>query len=286
MTDEITLHNADSVDVTDLWDDLEDRTSEFSSISRKDRQLNLRVDEALLAAIREVATVRGEGYHTYARRLIEEGVARELAQASDPRLPSDRPFRMKEVILVLLGATDPDAANEAMLVGRTRLQKMLFLAAQHLKPQVAARFEAYSYGPFDESVESDVEFLASEGLVEASGYESITQLPEDDADRGRLVLDWIRTRNEAAASSQDEIETYRLTRAGMEWVRRFLASEEFGTSDAKQQLWAECIKLKATFGRVPQRELVDYVYANFPEFTKNSKIRDQVAARIEQKSRS
>jgi hypothetical protein len=174
-------------------------------------------------------------------------------------------------------------ADDVMLVGRTRLQKLLFLVAQHLKPDVAARFEAYNYGPFQESVATDVEFLASEGLIDATGHEAIPTIPRDDADRGREALAWIRGRSSASKASPDEAETYRLTAAGMAWVRRFLDSDEFGPREAKERLWAECVRLKADFGRIPQSALVEYVYANYPEFTARSKIKSEVEARIERR---
>ncbi len=52
---------------------------------------------------------------------------------------------------------------------------------------------------------------------------------------------------------------------------------------AKQRLADECRRLKEQFGRVPLDELVDFVYAEFPEFTKESRIRHQVAERRERR---
>jgi predicted DNA binding CopG/RHH family protein len=289
MTDREALERAGKRDYAEVWDELEDASGQFADVRpRKDRQLNLRVDADLLAALRTASAQAGEGYHSFARRLVEEGVARALeaepaepSAAAKPATPSRRPFQVKEVLLVLLsqpGASDQD--NEP-IVGKTRLQKLLFLAAQHLKGEVAARFEAYSYGPFEEEVEPDLEFLASEGLVEWEGRGPEIPQIEGESERGAKILDWVRSRGE---TKPRPIESYRLTQLGLEWVRRFFASDAFGSAEAKKRLADECQRLKERFGRVPLDDLVEFVYAEFPEFTKQSKIRHEVAERRARKA--
>lgn len=287
MTDKRALEQADARDYAEAWDELEDVSSEFADVRpKKDRQLNLRVDSQLLAALRTASARSGEGYHSFARRLIEEGLARALepepgeSKPDATETPNLRPFRVKELLLVLLGQPGPTSQLNEPIVGKTRLQKLLFLAAQHLKGDVAARFEAYSYGPFEEAIEPDLEFLASEGLVEWEGRgPEIPQL-QDESERGARIVDWVRSRAEAAPRP---VESYRLTQLGLEWVRRFFASDAFGSPEAKQRLADECRRLKEEFARVPLDELVDFVYAEFPEFTKGSRIRHQVAERRERR---
>ena len=285
MSNDLRLVSTGEKDLTDVWDQLDDVSDEFASVTkRKDRQLNLRVDDGLLSALREAAGRSGEGYHTFARRLIEEGVARALAEpgveSEGDRQPT--PLRMKEVLLVLLAAGQETSEPPEAIAGRTRLQKLLFLAAQHLQPHVAARFEAYSFGPFEESVEADVEFLATEGLIEATGHEALPEVRDQDPDRGRRVLEWVRSRHDE--SNEPAVEEYRLTREGLDWVRRFLTSEEYGDPAVKNRLAAESATLRKQFGRVPLEELVDYVYSEYPQFTTRSKIRHQVAERLARKS--
>lgn len=286
MSNDLRLVSTGEKDLTEVWDQLEDVSEEFGSVPRrKDRQLNLRVDDNLLSALREAAGRSGDGYHTYARRLIEEGLARALAEPSDDNEANreHKRLRMKEVLLVLLGAGQetPEEPPEA-IAGRTRLQKLLFLTAQHLQPHVAARFEAYNFGPFEESVEADVEFLATEGLIEATGHEALPEVREHDPDRGRRVLEWVRSRHDE--SGEPAVEEYRLTREGLDWVRRFMESE-YGDPEIKSRLLAESAALRRRFGRVPLEELVDYVYSEYPQFTTRSKIRHQVAERLARKSK-
>jgi predicted DNA binding CopG/RHH family protein len=268
-------------DVAEVWDALEDASAEFADVRRrKDRQLNLRVDDDLLTSLREAASQSGEGYHTFARRLVEEGIARTLAQANAAEDPA--PLRMKEVMLVLLGAGGSSAEPSESIAGRTRLQKLLFLAAQHLQPHVSARFEAYDFGPFDEAIQSDVEFLAEQGLINATGRETLPEVKAHDPERGPRILEWVRQRNSEVSDAA--IDEYRLTHAGMEWVRRFLASDHWGDPEVKRRLFEECRTLRDRFGRVPLEELVDYVYAEYPNFTAQSKIRHQVAERLARKA--
>jgi hypothetical protein len=263
-------------DVSGEWDSYEDVSHEFAQVERrKDRQLNLRVDQGLLAELRRIAAKKGMPYHTVARSYIEEGLARDLARQED-QVTTERPFSMKEAILVLLGA--PGSTDHEEITGRTRLQKLLFLMAQHLQPRIATRFEAYNFGPFDEFVSQDVEFLREEGLVEGPQLSTSFGNAEE---RGQALLSWVQART---AEPGSEVDSYRLTAQGLEWVKRFLSSDRFGDPETKSSLWAESQELKRRFGRVPLEELVDYVYSEYPDFTAKSQIRDQVAARTARKS--
>lgn len=279
---EKTLWDAEEHDYTDEWDALEDASAEFQEIRpKKDRQLNLRVDGELLTSLRNFAAHRGEGYHSLARRLVEEGLAREVAAESAEKRPAaSSPFQMKHALLVLLGSPGSTRTENEPLVGRMRLQKLLFLAAQHLKGESLARFEAYDYGPYDEGIEPDLEFLTGEGLVERGGSTDEWRRTSDK-DLGTDILDWVRGR---AERPQPEVESYRLTQKGIEWVRRFFDSPAFGPLEAKEKLARECKVLKEKYGRVPLSDLVDYVYTEYPEFTKRSKIRHQVAERVARKT--
>lgn len=283
MSKKANLEGAVDQDYAESWDQLEDASAEFQDIRpKKDRQLNLRVDGDLLTALRNLAAHSGEGYHSLARRLVEEGLARELATASEQEeTTGPDSFSMKHVLLLMLGSAGSTGSQNEPLIGKTRLQKLLFLAAQHLKGESLARFEAYDYGPYDEGIEPDLEFLASEGLVERSGSTGEWRRKDTDKDLGAEILAWVRSRPDRP---KDDEESYRLTQMGMEWVRRFLESPAFGSAEAKERLAREVQTLKAKYGRVPLSDLVDYVYAEYPEFTKGSKIRHQVAERLARKS--
>lgn len=281
--DESKLQVLGEQDHTDDWDALEDVSAQFANLRpRKDRQLNLRVDEDLLASLRAIAARRGVGYHSLARDLIEEGLARATyeEEVTRPEVPHPgRPFRMKEVILLLLGARGPGGRENEAIEGRTRLQKLLFLTAQHLQPGIAARFEAYDYGPFEESVPSDIEFLAGEGLVEMPGRTEPADPTTSNAQYGKDLLAWVRARHTPEDDKSRPVESYRLTQEGMRWVQRFVASGGAGDPQALVTLQQEVEALKRQYGRVPLSELVEHVYVTYPEFAEHSLIRHQVAER-------
>lgn len=265
-------------DYAETWDALEDVTGEFATIPRRrDRQLNIRVDEELLDALRRVAGRLGQSYHSLARRYIEESLAREDATLVET--VSSAHFSMKEAILVLLSSRGPSGKASEPVEGRTRLQKLLFLVTQHMRPELVARFEAYDYGPFDDGVLGDVHFLVEEGLVDDGSAGSLDS-SKSSASRAQDVLGWAARRAEPPPVA---IESYRLTRKGMEWVDRFFQSDAFGEPQAKQRLAEAVADLKQRFGRVPLSELVDYVYGEYPEYTSRSAIRHQVAERIRAK---
>ena len=283
MSDTERGHPGDPYEnVAELWDVLEDVSSEFVVVSRrKDRQLNVRIDEELLTALRRAAELRGEGYHSLARRYVELGVAQDLATLEDRQHELRRPFQLKEAMLVLVGADGVKGHPNEPIDGKTRLQKLLFLLAQHLHPDVGARFEAHNFGPFDEAVSVDLQFLAGEGLIEPVGGTTEIEVLRPGSDRGDRILEWIRSRNEESTSRT--LESYRLTQKGLGWVERFFASEEFGSPEAKKRLATEAARLKRTYGRMPLEDLVEYVYEEYPDFTARSKIRHEVAERAARK---
>ncbi len=284
MNDHIAkLEDVATRDYAEAWDELDDVSAQFAQVRpRRDRQLNLRVDAELLASLREAAARSGEGYHTLARRLIEEGLARVLEDLPAAKRTAT-PFRSKEVLLALLGAKGAAEENEAV-IGKTRLQKLLFLVAQHLQEGAASRFEAYSYGPFDEAVGPDLDFLAGEGLVEASDREPPPVLDRNAPDRADRVIDWIWHREDRTGREVESVVNYRLTKQGMVWLEEFVRSDAFGSAEAKQRLLTVAEEIKSRYGRVPLEDLVDEVYAAYPSYAERSKIRDQVAARRARKA--
>ena len=75
------------------------------------------------------------------------------------------------------------------------------------------------------------------------------------------------------------VESYRLTKRGMDWVERFFQDPAFGGDDAKARLRNESEQLKRKYGRISLDSLIDHVYEEYPEFAEKSRIRDQVAER-------
>jgi uncharacterized protein YwgA len=260
-----------TTDLSETWDELPVDDQPIPERGRKDRQLNLRVSGDLLSALRGLAARRNESYHALARGFIEQGLLREETTADSP---AQRPFSTKEATLVLLAAPGQSHELNEEVSGRTRLQKLLFLLTQHLQADVQARFEAFHYGPFEENLNADIEFLTAEGLVEGPG--SLAEIELGDGDRGARLVEWVRARTGPA---NELVESYRLTKRGMDWVQRFLADPTVGREEPRARLFEESARLKERFGRVSLDALIDHVYDEYPEYAENSKIRGQVAER-------
>jgi uncharacterized protein YwgA len=275
MTDDLDFDLYGTV-LADSWDSLPATDSPVDvDRTRKDRQLNLRVSADLLSTLRSVAATRNESYHSLARAFIEQG----LVRSATPTTKEIRPFSTKEATLVLLAAPGASRQPNEEISGRTRLQKLLFLLTQHLKPDVQARFEGHHFGPFEENLSQDIEFLESEGLIEAAGHGPVTPLPPS-RDRGARLVEWVESRSGPA---NDLVESYRLTKRGMDWVSRFLSDREYGDPEAKTRLLEESARLKEQYGRSSLDSLIDYVYNEYPEYAEKSKIREQVAERRRQR---
>ena len=163
---------------------------------RRDRQLNLRVDDDLLTSLREASGLAGEGYHTFARRLIEDGVARALAEPGEApsRGAQSHRLRMKEVLFVLLGSARDTAQgklpqSQAELVYRSCSSSPRSICnrtwLRGSRRTATVRFE--------ESIETDVDFLSSEGLIEATGRQTLPEVRTYDPERGKRIVEWVRS---------------------------------------------------------------------------------------------
>ena len=85
-----------------------------------------------------------------------------------PRPRMDRMNRT-DLLLLLLYAAGPSGKNCETIGGKTRLQKEVFLAQKDLKDkQIKSNyyFRPYHYGPYSIELYDDVNWLASEDIIE------------------------------------------------------------------------------------------------------------------------
>lgn len=72
-------------DYADAWDELKDVSGEFTTVPRReDRQIDVRVDDKLLASLRATAALLGTSYHSLARQYVKQGVVRSRAARQKP----------------------------------------------------------------------------------------------------------------------------------------------------------------------------------------------------------
>jgi HTH-type transcriptional regulator/antitoxin HigA len=177
-------------------------------------------------------------------------------------------------IAMLLDAVQSTTGHA--LLGRTRLQKMLTVWGDVLAEELGTPVFtplAGNYGGFDQEVNDDVDFLEAGGLVRVgsdTGSTGPTGSPLQRAIR--------RTR---AAEPNEE---YELTKDGLEWLRTFLASQELSQPEKKEHLRQLVKAVAVEFGSLSLDELIEQVYAKYPELTVNSRIKDRVLARIRRRA--
>jgi hypothetical protein len=170
----------------------------------------------------------------------------------------------KDMLLLVLAAEDGEP-----VVGVTRLQKYLFLLQEkhqwdkRFRFSEPYRFRAYDYGPFDAQIYDDLAFFENVGFIEA----------EDGGPEPASERDELRGASDDAGLTDPEVrpweETnfvrrYRLTEDGLNFARRIAVSDDDrSTVEDMKRRWNER----------PLRELLRWLYAEYPEYAENTKLR-------------
>lgn len=168
------------------------------------------------------------------------GAARGREPREETRVQG--PLTASECLLSLLMAPDEESGWYAPVVGKTRIQKELFLLVQETPPGRAGafgiHFEPADYGPFSREVASALDESISSEVVRqtGSGPAQVFSL----GDQGRLL-------------------SVRL------WKSRL-------TSETQSAFFS----VKKNYNNWSLRALLAYVYSTYPKFTESSLIRDEV----------
>lgn len=167
-----------------------------------------------------------------------------------------------DTVLLLLAAPSEARIERNRINGITRLEKLLFLAEQEeqLSEAVATdafEFRAYHYGPYSRAIYEAVELLEEAGLlverrsIDESALDDAEQVYSDATDEGAVERQFLLTDDGIA-------------------VARLLAEKHPNTIVALS-------RIKDRYGDLSLRRLIRYVYSTYPEYAKESKIRDQFA---------
>lgn len=141
--------------------------------------------------------------------------------------------------------------------GSTRLQKLFFLLQEEselaeLHDEVKVDFRGYKYGPFTEEVFDLVDFLEALGAVEV------------------VDTDWENNHDrEGVEASKYAEKKLIMTEKGQK-----IASELNGYLDDGTE--ADLDELVNRYNSMSQEDLLEYVYSQYPEYTKESEIKDEV----------
>ncbi len=183
----------------------------------------------------------------------------------------------KDLLLLLLYVPGYHGAPYEPVLGRTRLTKMVFLFEKEVWPEfkfdrivpdnVLPVFFPHHFGPFSQTVYSDLDFLANLGFVLAE-TNSNSQVAEEEA----LEYEWWLREAEQTVEQPTVVvpEIFRLTDTGIRFAFERLVP--ILSQDQTEAL----ATLKARCSSVPLRQLLRYVYTRYSEFAVNSAIKEQV----------
>jgi hypothetical protein len=175
--------------------------------------------------------------------------------------PSETVDNRKDLLLLTLLADDG-----ASVVGVTRLQKYLYVLQEdrgwRARLTTPYEFQAYDFGPFDDQLYADLDFLENLGLIQKTpdGEEP----PAENGEQRATSDSWATNDPEFAPWQEDqEIWKYCLTDKG----RRF--AERLHLDDAERE---EIEDLKRKWNGRPLSELLRWLYKTYPDAAVNTKL--------------
>lgn len=143
-------------------------------------------------------------------------------------------------------------ASDGEIRGKTRFQKLAFLAEKDLEKHGISPYDfiAYDYGPFSKDILEETEALAEDGL---------TEITERNTFGGDVRYD------------------YRLTPKGTTSYEENRPSDSVEVSDQPEESDERfrCIhsiadNVVSDFGEMPVSNLINHVYSEYPGYAKNS----------------
>jgi len=228
-------------------------------------QLNIKLDQAILDALKARAHELHQPYHRLARELVEwETEQAEAALGLDPT-PSYRPA-IKELMVLLLHA--PNKRGASAVRGMTRLQKLLFVIEQRLEAQ--SQFYAFNYGPFNEEVNDAAQALEVAGFTRssepaASGPPSFKQMIATVTERAGPADEGTGVEFALNAKGHEAAETLRHSSPEYEDLFELVAS------------------VRQEWDKGSLDDLIGRVYETYPQYAQKSVIKEQVARRNERR---
>lgn len=173
------------------------------------------------------------------------------------KLPISKRFHL--LVLLLWSRGPAGQVNEAIR-GLTKLMKLVFLLKMEGKsPKLVPDFYAFRphrFGPFEQAVYKDIEALADHGILRE-------QLPAGTVVPEVKGVDLEEARKNAK---------YSLTEQGQKYAEELVEQMKLAAPDVLDEIE----HIKCTYGRLSLRELLHYVYTNYPQYAGQSEILDDV----------
>ena len=172
----------------------------------------------------------------------------------------------RDVLLLLLYAPGVDEKINELIVGHTRMAKMVFLfkmeALRYFRSETEIReanfyeFVPWYYGPFSTQVYDDLTFFALGGFIEA---EDTTEdaLPESAAEWEQWLTSSTVEDEEDGFSSYEE-QQFRLTDKGVKFAEQLYN----GLGQSQRERLKQ---FKRRLNQTPLRAILRYVYEKYPD---------------------
>ena len=198
---------------------------------------------------------REEAFGELHAKLLSQGKRKQLRddiECGTIALPLDR--RPDFLILLLHSMRE--------IWGITRVVKLLFLMGKevHLDTYVSDYYAhyAHNYGPFEEAIYKDIDVLKQYGLIKERKPRKKRYDPDEDIDEGLYP--------------EKVCAIYQLTDHGKKFAQALVKSAQKKDPSIIQKI--ETIKSK--YGHLPLKKLLKYIYIQYPDYAKNSKIRKEI----------
>ena len=165
------------------------------------------------------------------------------------------------------------------IFGAVRLEKMMFLFEKEiakvlknkgLESEKLANFFAYNYGPFSKDVYDQTELFKSIGFLKITNLNSKEELDEADDWEENAFVDEIFDDETKIIIPDNKYMKYEITELGANFVKEKLLNK----ITLEQRKILELFKQKITDTSIKQ--LLHYVYLNYPEFAENSLIKGEI----------
>jgi hypothetical protein len=182
-----------------------------------------------------------------------------------------------ELLLALFYAGEDINSNDQKsekIEGITRLEKLLFLLKmekgflKNVEKTNDFNFFPFRMGPWTNEVYDEIDFLESLNLISKSGSNKIN--PVDNAYVDELFNNVILDKYQKNSFHNEECtETFSITPLGKE-----KALKVWNSLTIEEQY--SIIELKKKYNRMDLKNILRHVYINFPEYTTESEIKENL----------
>ena len=170
--------------------------------------------------------------------------------------------------------------NQTPIDGAVRLTKMMFLFENEIAPVLKTKnieldnlpeFFAYNYGPFSKDIYEQLELFSSIKFIKINNLKAKEELVEvDDWQEQPFENETVESEKDAELDEDGKYFQYVIEKMGISFVKERILPNV--SNDIIQLL----TDFKKKINSLSPKAILKYVYTNYPDYTKNSVIKDEV----------